>query len=402
MISFEKALHQIMHHTPSSSVQTIPLTNAQGYVLSTDISSPIDFPSFRQSAMDGYAMRKKEMENKNTLPDHHTIQAGDTKHSVLNEGEAMRIFTGAPVPEGADIVVMQEWIHQEEHMISLNQNHELFEGMNIRPIGSQNKKGETVMHQGEVLTPAAISFLSGLGITHMEVYAKPRVALLTTGKELIPPGMELQYGQIFESNSYGLMAALQQLQIRVTTSITCDDDLHSILQNVNQLLSTCDILLITGGVSVGDYDFVTTAMQQAQVETLFHKVKQKPGKPFYFGKKNQQLIFGLPGNPGSVMTCFYLYVYPAMRITMGHKIPSLPCFYLPVKEIEHEKKVYAKKKGLTHFIKAHMEQGQVTILSDQESYKMNSFAKANAMVILDEEKEDLCIGETVQTLLLPF
>lgn len=375
---------------------------AQGFILSKPIHSPIPFPSFQQSAMDGYALRKSDLDDQHTLPIQDIVPAGDTRHVILKQGMAIRIFTGAPIPEGADIVIMQEWIEREGDYISLSEDaQELKEGMNIRAVGSQTMIGETIMQQGDILTPAAISFLSGLGIREVEVFQKPNVAILTTGKELVSPGEVLQQGQIYESNSPGLRAALNQMQLTITSCERCDDDLTSTKNHIHELLSHSDVLLITGGVSVGDYDFVTTALNELGIETLFHKVKQKPGKPFYFGKKENQLIFGLPGNPASVLTCFYMYVYPALRALSGTPFPQLTSVQAALIRIGNNETEYPKRKGLTHFLKAIYREGKATILLHQESYKMNSFALANAMAVIDENSEGVRVGDLVDLFLLP-
>lgn len=403
MISTHTALQQILENSYPNKTGTMELPLAQGYILSKSIHSPIPFPSFPQSAMDGYALRKSVLDAQHSLPVQDTVPAGDTRHMILKQGMAIRIFTGAPIPQGADIVIMQEWIERKGDSISLSEDAgELKEGMNIRAVGSQTMMGETVMQKGDILTPAAISFLCGLGIREVEIFQKPKVAILTTGKELILPGEVLQQGQIYESNSPGLQAALNQMQLTITSCERCDDDLTSTKDHIRELLSSCDVLLITGGVSVGDYDFVTPALNDLGIETLFHKVKQKPGKPFYFGKKENQLIFGLPGNPASVMTCFYMYVYPALRAWSGAPFPALTSLRVPIVRIGNNETEYPKKKGLAHFLKAIYRDGKASILAHQESYKMNSFAFANALAVIDENSEGVREGDLVDLFLLPL
>lgn len=402
MISTHIALKQILANCLPQKKRSIPLSLAQGSILSKPIHSPIPFPSFPQSAMDGYALRKSELDELHTLPIQDIVPAGDTRPLVLKQGMAIRIFTGAPVPEGADIVIMQEWIQREGDSISLSADaQEVKEGMNIRTMGSQTMKGETIMQQGDALTPAAISFLCGLGITEVEVFQKPTIAILTTGKELVSAGEVLQHGQIYESNSAGLKSALGQMQLTIVSCDRCDDDFISTKHKIGELLSLCDVLLITGGVSVGDYDFVTPALNDLGIETIFHKVKQKPGKPFYFGKKENQLIFGLPGNPASVMTCFYIYVYPALRALYGAPFPTLTTVPSTIIHIGNNETEYPKRKGLTHFLKAIYREGKTTLLPHQESYKMNSFAIANALAVLDENNEGVRVGDDVALFLLP-
>ena len=170
-----------------------------------------------------------------------------------------------------------------------------------------------------LLMPAAIGFLAGIGVTEVLVYPYPVISIIVTGNELQTPGMPLQAGQIYESNSFLLRAALKQLDITEVKVYKAEDTLETVKRVLNEALQKSDIVFLTGGVSVGDYDFVAAAAKENGIEKVFHKIKQKPGKPFYFGKKESKLVFGLPGNPASVLTCFYEYVEPALRQMVKQK-----------------------------------------------------------------------------------
>jgi molybdopterin molybdotransferase len=390
MISVTEAREIINRHTqPLPSIE-LTLAHAHGFILAETVAAPMSFPSFPQAAVDGYALRYEDYQQQKTFVVQDIIQAGDTRILQIAPGKAVRIFTGAPVPTGADIVIMQE--HTTTLLSGDIQidNPGLTLGANIRPIASQCKLGDVVLPVGHVLTPASLSLLAGLGMNDVTVIRKPRVTILNTGDELVSAGNALGYGKIYESNSVALLAALQSIGISTQSLPLVPDTLEDVQTHIQKGLSNTEILLITGGVSVGDYDFVRPALEQIGAEILFHKIKQKPGKPLLFAQHGDTLIFGLPGNPASVLTCFYVYVIPCIRQLMGVKEGTAVASRLPLLH------AYSKKPGLTHFPKARKHPHGVEILDHQESYKMNSFALADAIVEIPEEGELLAAGDWVQ------
>jgi len=396
MISVDEAKQLVQQHTKPGNSIFLDLYDACGFAAANDISSPIDFPSFRQSAMDGYAFRLDDLKENSTLLVEQEIQAGNNIENIrLKKGEAIRIFTGAKVPDEADTVVMQEHVERIGNEIRIL-NTNLTMGSNIRPVASQTKAGDCIVQKGKPMNAATAGLLAGLGISKIEVIEKPRCIILTTGKELVKPGYTLQVGKIFESNSYALGMALNQMHLEASEILWVDDDEEQTSKAIEQALDKADILLITGGVSVGEYDFVSKALAKNGVLEIFHKVKQKPGKPLYFGTKGNKIIFGLPGNPGSVLTCFYEYVVACLRLKMGFTNTDLLTLRLPLlHDIE-------KKAGLTHFLKGKMNASGVEVLDHQESYKMNAFAEADCLIRVDE---DICVirkGEWVSVHLLKF
>ncbi len=184
------------------------------------------------------------------------------------------------------------------------------------------QQGALALHKDEYLTAGAIGFLTALGVTEVNVYKKPSISIIITGNELQQPGKDLQYGQVYEANSFMLKAALQQLHFNEVEVVHADDNLERLTSILNNALNKNDIILLCGGISVGDYDFVLQAATDCGVQQLFHKVKQRPGKPLYFGKKENKIVFGLPGNPSSVLTCFYEYVVEALAIMTREKVLS--------------------------------------------------------------------------------
>ncbi len=392
MISVEEAKKIVVNNSKRLSPLKLSLDEAAGLVLAEDVYASLDIPAFDQSSMDGYAFRFEDYHQNKTLIVNGEVPAGLTDHFVLQPQQAARIFTGAAVPEGADTVVMQEKISLENNQLIIH-DEDLMKGNNVRPKGSEISKGSLALAKESFLSPAAIGFLTGMGVTEVNVYPKPSVSIIVTGKELQQPGKPLQHGQVYESNSFTLKAALHQLHIYNVITYSADDD-PAILQNtLTQALQKADIVLLTGGVSVGDYDYVIKAASGCGVTQLFHKVKQKPGKPLYFGTRNNQLVFGLPGNPSSVLSCFYQYVIPALEKLTAQK-NIIKIIRLPLG------KPYTKKTGLTHFLKARHDDKQVIPLDAQESYRLSSFALADCLIKLEENKSDFKEGDMVEVHIL--
>ena len=385
MINVTEAKRLINENCNVLKVKILPLLEANGSVLAEPIYAIIDTPPFDQSAMDGYAFSYENWDKKSHLTVIGEIQTGNYSDKLLGTNETVRIYTGAPIPPGADTVVMQEKIIREGNVIQI-QDAFLVKGTNVRPQGSQTKKGEMALQERQLLSPVAISFLAGIGINKVNVFSKPTVSIIVTGKELAKAEDTITEGKIFESNSIGLIAALQQIGINPVSVEVVDDVEEEIERAISNQL-TSDILILTGGVSVGDYDLVPASLEKCGVQKIFHKIKQKPGKPFYFGRHNQTLVFALPGNPAAVMSCFYEYVAQAISNFTQKKYFKKMAF--PLAED------FNKKAGLTHFLKGKIGERYVTVLNDQESYKLNSFAVADCLIEFDEDKEIFKKGDLV-------
>ncbi|RYD70182.1 MAG: molybdopterin molybdenumtransferase MoeA, partial [Sphingobacteriales bacterium] len=244
-----------------------------------------------------------------------------------------------------------------------------------------------------ILTPAPLAFLAGIGIYEVTVFPMPKISIILTGNELQKPGRPLKFGQVYESNSYSLSAALKNEGITDIEILNAEDSLEKLTDVFEKALQASDVVLLTGGVSVGDYDFVLQASVACGVEQLFHKVKQKPGKPLFFGRQAQKIVFGLPGNPSSVLNCYYNYVVPAIKKLSGKAVH--------LKEIKavltHD---YKKPSGLTHFLKGNYRDGKATPLAAQESYRLSSFAIANCLIELREAQESFNAGDVVNVILI--
>jgi molybdopterin molybdotransferase len=393
MINVTEAKRIINNNTTTLTPVKSVLSQAESKVLAEDVYASIDIPAFPQSSMDGYAFSFQGWKQHKKIKIVGEVVAGTKENITLEPGHAVRIFTGAAVPIGADTVIMQEKTktHNEELII---EDETLQAGTSVRPRGSEIKAGALALEKGRTLSPAAIGFLAGIGIAQVEVYPNPSISIIITGNELQQPGTRLEHGQVYESNSFALKAVLKQLHVNDVEVLYATDKPEIVTDALEKALQQSDVVLLTGGISVGDYDFVLQAATECGVEKLFHKVKQRPGKPLYFGKKNNKLVFGLPGNPSSVLTCFYQYVIPALE-KLSNKKPVLKTIRAPLS------KPFQKTALLTHFLKGIYDGKTVTPLDAQESYRLSSFATANCLIQVEEEITACNEGEFVTVYLLP-
>jgi molybdopterin molybdotransferase len=391
MISIKDAIKQVKHNCKPLLKEVIkPIAKSGNYILFKDIHSPINMPPFRQSAMDGYALNLHNELDYNLIGE---IKAGDDHQINLKKGEAVRIFTGAPVPDSANAVMMQEKVSAVGNKISID--HNIPVELNIRPLAEQVRKGDIALKKGTKLTPAAIGYLTSLGITEVSVYKKPSIALVTTGNELIEAGQPLPYGKIYESNSKMLQNALYNLKFYDVTLHKVEDDYQQTKTMLHAVINTNDLVIITGGISVGDYDFVGKALLELNTKEIFYKVKQKPGKPLFFGKKENTLIFALPGNPAAALNCFYAYVYIALQKMMNRDDLELP--RVKAKSLSE----FEKRGDRPQFLKAIYNDGSVEIMEGQNSSMLQTFALSNALVFIPQTVSSISIDYIVEVIILP-
>jgi molybdopterin molybdotransferase len=392
MISVDNAKKIIKDNVGVMSSIKVSLENAVGFVLAQDVFSKIDFPPFNQSNVDGYAIAFKDVHERLTVSGE--CAAGNPEFFSLQPKQAMRIFTGAPVPANADTVVMQEKVTVDNKTL-LIEDEELQQGSNFRRKGKDIQEGDLALQKNDYLSAGAIGFLTALGLTEVSIYKKPFISIIITGDELQQAGKALQHGQVYEANSLMLRAALQQLLFDDVEILYAADNLERLTSILNVALQKSDMVLLCGGVSVGDYDFVLQAAIDCGVKTLFHKIKQRPGKPLYFGKKDDKIVFGLPGNPSSVLTCFYEYVVDPLMlmINKNNVIRSMKASLA---------QTYKKPNGLTVFLKGFLlDDHSVIPLDAQESYRLSSYAKANCLIKLEEDNTEYKKGDLVEIHLLP-
>lgn len=389
-ISVSEARKIIQNQIFTTEKTELLLLEAQGFYTAEEIGATLDVPPFDNSAMDGYGFRFDDLSDYTELKITRIIPAGVAKNDfVLGRGEAVRIFTGAKIPDGVDTVVMQEKVKQNEHLIHFDTN-EIQKGENIRLKASQTQAGSVIVEKNTFINHALIGFLAGFGIEKITVYQRLKIGLIFTGNELVEPGNSLSEGQIYNSNSYILQAALAEINHRFSSIKHIKDTEDATFHAIKEALQNNDIVLVTGGISVGDYDYVKPTLEKLGVKELFYKIKQKPGKPLFFGKKNEKFIFALPGNPASVFSCYHQYVKPFLLGCFGREN------FEEDEDFATSESYIKKNNDQTQFLKAFYSKGNVRILNGQESYKMNSAAQANCLLEFSETVTEINMGEKVK------
>lgn len=409
MISFADARSQILASVLQLGRQEVRLTKLLGSYLAQPVIATGDLPGFDNSAVDGFGVLASDVSPASDgspvkLRVSGVIQAGDPGNERLVSGTALKILTGAPVPPTADSVVMKEFCEEKNGFVLVKQPIRI--GENIRRRGGEYKKGQEVLPKGVRVTPPVIGLLATLGFSSFPVYMKPRLAVVGTGNELVKPGRPLQQGQIYDSNSYALVAAAQDAGVDVCRSFLARDDADSTRNAVTQALRESDVLITAGGVSVGDYDIVKDVLEECGVSGLFWRIAIKPGKPVYFGTldsksgSKRKLVFGLPGNPVSALVTFHQLVRPALLKMMG--AGSADRFTLTATL----KKRIAKKAGRLEFVRGILaiESGQLVVqpAAGQDSHMLGGLSQADCLIYFPLEQELLPEGESVQVELLSW
>ncbi|NWF94469.1 MAG: molybdopterin molybdotransferase MoeA [Syntrophaceae bacterium] len=400
MIAVEEALERILSHIRPLGSEKVSILDALGRVISEDIYANRDIPPLDNSGMDGYAVRARDIQN--ASQDHpvrlkviEDLRAGFVSQKTLRTGEAIRIMTGAPIPNGADTVVPVEDTEKGSGIVSVLKA--LQPGQNIRRAGEDVKKGERVISDGDLIRPAEVGMLASVGRSSVAVYQRPLVAILCTGDELVDVDGEVGEVKIVSSNSYTLAAQVKDCgAIPVQLGIARDRK-EEIREKLGQGLRA-DVLISSAGVSVGDYDFVRDVLNDLGMKILFWKVAMRPGKPVTFGTIDGKPVFGLPGNPVSSMVSFEQFVRPSLLKMMGHRRIFRPVIEAILKE------EIRKESGRRHFVRASVTFEEdhyfVTVTGDQGSGILRSMVKANGLVIIPEDREVVRAGEKVKVQLL--
>ncbi|MFQ6077711.1 MAG: gephyrin-like molybdotransferase Glp [Thermodesulfobacteriota bacterium] len=400
MISVDEALSQILNRIQVLGLEKVDIMASLGRVIGEDILVPRDIPPLDNSAMDGYAVRAVDIkeasrESPVSLRVIEDLPAGALPQKSVAQGEAVRIMTGAPIPKGADTVVMVEDTEKAGEGVKVFQGAPA--GENIRRAGEDVKKGGRVISKGSVIRAAEVGMLASVGRAFVSVYQRPVVAILCTGDELVDVDEGLADHKIVSSNSYTLSAQVMEcgalpLQLGIAKDVSTE-----IEEKFRQGLRA-DVILSSAGVSVGDYDLVKDVLGGIGFEMDFWGVAMRPGQPLAFGTTQGKPTFGLPGNPVSSMVSFEQFVRPSLLKMMGHKNLFRPIVEAVLKE------EIKKKPGRRHFMRAKVslegDRHVVTTTGPQGSGILNSMVEANALLIVPEEKTEIKAGEKVRVQIL--
>ena len=395
LISFEEAQRIVLERSKPLEAERVPIERAAGRVLAEPAVALVDLPPFPSSAMDGFALRAEDTgEAPLELPVVEQVAAGSPAGRRLAAGEAMAISTGGAVPEGADSVVPVELVEERDGRVGVREP--VPEGANVRGRGGDVRAGETVLEPGIRLGPAQVGALAAAGIAEVRCAKRPRVGILVTGSELRQPGEELAAGQIYESNGLLLATALQLAGAVPAQLGVVADDAAELERAMERALLGFDMLVTTGGASVGVHDLVRETQKKLRVEELFWGVAMKPGKPVAFGVRRDHLVFNLPGNPVSTLVTFEVLVRPAVEALQG--IPDPRAAYrrgrlaAPIRRNERR----------TEFVRAtsRREGDEVLLepLPGQESHMIARTARADVLVLVEAGEGELAAGDEVRFL----
>ncbi len=393
--SVDEALQIILDASqPVSDMEWLALDAALDRVLAQDQQASAPIPAWPNSAMDGYAVRSSDGEAARRIVG--SAFAGHPFTGSVAVGEAVRIMTGAIVPEDCDTVVPQEQTERDGDSVHLT--GQIRSGANVRHIGEDLARGDIALPAGTLLRPSQIGVLASLGVSELAVFRRLRVAFFSTGDELRPLGSELRAGEIYDSNRHTLLALLRRLGVEAIDLGRLPDDPERIGTTLRQASGIADVLITSGGVSVGEADYIAELLQSLGT-VQFWKMNMKPGRPLAFGRIGTADFFGLPGNPVSTIVTFYQFVAPALRKRMGRRAPwTLPRLRLPCAT------ALRKKPGRTDFQRGCLVHGpeglQVTTVKAQSSHILTGMAEAECFLILPAEAGDLPAGSIVEVQLL--
>ena len=396
LIDHYDALRLILESTPRTEAVRLPLLETQGLVLSEDVKARFDSPPFDNSAMDGYALRSADAEVGRVFTVVDEAPAGRPAERGVGEGEAIKIFTGGVIPDGADAVVPVEntsgWGEEFELKKSVRP------GASLRRSGEDTRAEEVILQRGTEIGAPEIALAATQGYGELPVYRRPRVVVLSTGTELVEPGeRELAPGEIFDSNSFALLAQAREAGAEARRIAAASDDADVLRAAVEEALESADVVVTSGGVSVGEKDLVKGTMLELGVEQVFWGIKLKPGKPVFYGVREDVRCFGLPGNPVSAMVCFELFVRPSLVEMMGRedrRRPHIQVFF--AEDLEN-------RLGRLHAMRVTLERTDKGWLAEsvgaQGSGLVSSLTNADALALIGPESE-VRAGEPVEAVVL--
>ncbi|MGE5215138.1 MAG: gephyrin-like molybdotransferase Glp [Nitrospirota bacterium] len=371
MISEEEARKQILEKVTPLPERAVPIASALDHFAAQDYFARLPLPAFDNSAMDGYAVVTTSCKKGGRLRVIGEQPAGPDRKLRVDAGEAVRIFTGAPVPQGADAIIMQEDVTRDGSDIRVNVDVEA--GEFIRRRGCDLAEGQMILKRGERIRAAIMALLASQGLANVVVGGKATAAVISTGDELVKPGEKLQTGQIYDSNSVLISALLERSGVSATAVEHCRDDRKSLEHAIKRAIEN-DVVVITGGVSVGEHDLVKEALRELRAKIEIWRVAVKPGKPFLFGNIGRCLVFGLPGNPVSAFVTFLQFVRPAVLKMIGGTNLDLP-------QVPAKLAIRLTNEGdRPHYVRGRFEHGNFTAVGRQESHALFGLSQANALL----------------------
>lgn len=390
MISVSQAQSHLFNLVTPLSSETVPLIKAAGRVLANDVFAKRDQPPFAASAMDGYALKSLEVERHAMFKVVGEAAAGHAFTGTVGPGQAIRIFTGAPVPQDTDFIVIQEDTQQTGDVMTITGNPGNRD--NIRPAGGDFSVG-TTLQAPRILSPQDVALLASMNVPNVAVVRKPVVALISTGDELVMPGETPGPDQIIASNTFGLKAMLES-QGAIARLLPIARDTVSSLRTAFDMAAGADLVITIGGASVGDHDLVGKVAGDLGMERAFYKVAMRPGKPLMAGKLNGSAMVGLPGNPVSAMVCGYLFIHPMIRAMQG-----LGSELQPLRQAALNSTL-GQNGPRQHYMRAVIENGCVSVFDNQDSSLLTVLVQANALLVRPPNDPECAKGDLVSYLKL--
>ncbi|TCJ16033.1 molybdopterin molybdenumtransferase MoeA [Rubrobacter taiwanensis] len=397
LLDFYEALRLVLEHTGRLPVERVPLQEAQGLAVAEDVRAQFDTPPFDNSAMDGYAIRSADAEVGREFRVVDEAPAGRPAERDVGEGEAVKIFTGGVIPAGADAVVPVEGTSGWGESFELRK--EVAPAANIRRAGEDVREGDVILPAGTEIGPPEIALAASQGYGSLPVYRRPKVVVLSTGSELVQPGeRELAPGEIYDSNSFAMVAQAREAGAAARKVSPAADDAAALRTAIREALGEADVLVTSGGVSMGEKDLVREAMHELGVERIFWGVKLKPGKPILFGAREDVRVFGIPGNPVSAMVCFELFVRPALVKMAGREDRRRP--RIRVYFDEEVKNAYGRLHAMRVRLERTRRGWRATSVGAQGSGLISSLTKADALAMIGPETGGVPAGEEVEAVVL--